>query len=154
MSSVANNECSAFLDETCLASFVDSEMNARHSLIGYINCELVTGGSAQLSASFDMRVCVGSSSTDSDVGLNVCGEVSGNCEVAFCSGFEPIFIGLTAGTCVLIAASSAHDTNAEPMECIEVMGIAAVELGSNIQRKLLEDLEKRYKLVMVCLPNS
>jgi hypothetical protein len=61
-----------------------------------------------------------------------------------------MFIGLTAGTRVLRAASSEHGMNAEPMECIEVMGIAAVELGSNIQRKLLEDLEKRYKLVVVC----
>jgi hypothetical protein len=75
-------------------------------------------------------------------------------KVAFCSGFESVFTGSTAVICDLIAASSAHGTNAEPMDCIELMGIAAVELGSNIHRKLLDDLEKRYKLVEVCLSNS
>jgi hypothetical protein len=146
MFSVANTECSAFPDETGLASFVDCDINVRHSLIGHINCESGTGSSAELGARFDMTVCVGSSSSGSDMGPNVCGGMRGNRKVAFCSGFEHMFIGLTVGTCVLRAASSAHGMNAEPMECIEVMGIAAVELGSNIQRKLLEDLEKKIQI--------
>jgi hypothetical protein len=126
-------------------------MNMRHSLIGHINCESGTGRSTELGARFNMTVCVGSSSTGPDIGFSVCGGMRGNRNVAFCRGFEHMFIGLTAGTCVLRAASSTHGMNAEPIECIEVMGIAAVELRSNIQRKLLEDLEKRYKLAEVCL---
>jgi hypothetical protein len=61
-------------------------------------------------------------------------------KVAFCRGFEPVFTGPTAVTCDLTAASSAHGMNEEPMDCIVLMGIAAVELGSNIHRKLLDDL--------------
>jgi hypothetical protein len=100
-----------------------------------------------------MKVCVGFSSTVSGTWSNACGG-RGIRKVAFCSGFEPMFTGPTVVTCDFLAASSAHGTNAEPMDCIELMGIAAVELGSNIQRKLLDDLEKRYKLIEVCLSNS
>jgi hypothetical protein len=87
----------------------------------------------------------------SDVGPSDCGGMRGIRKVALCSESEPMFTELTAVTCDLTDASSAQGMNAEPMECIELMAIAAVELGSNIHRKLLEDLEKRYKLVEVCL---
>jgi hypothetical protein len=51
-------------------------------------------------------------------------------------------MGLIDGVSVLGVPSSPHGTENEPIERIELMAIAAVEVGSNIQRKLLEDLEK------------
>jgi hypothetical protein len=52
-------------------------------------------------------------------------------------------MGLIDGISVLGVPFSPHGTNAEPIECMELMAIAAVDVGSNIHRKLLEDLEKR-----------
>jgi hypothetical protein len=71
----------------------------------------------------------------------------GNPVVAFGSAFESIFIGLTAGISVLELPSPPIAPSVEPIECIELMAIAAVEVGSNIQRKLLEDLEKKDELI-------
>jgi hypothetical protein len=62
-----------------------------------------------------------------------------------------VHIGLTAGVSVLEVPSSPHDTDNEPIERIELMAIA-VEVGSNIQRKLLEDLEK-IKISLSLSPN-
>jgi hypothetical protein len=63
--------------------------------------------------------------------------------VAFGSASESICIGLTAGFSVLGAPSPPIAPSVEPIERIELMAIAAVEVGSHIQRKLLEDLEKK-----------
>jgi hypothetical protein len=62
---------------------------------------------------------------------------------AFGSVFESNCVGLTAGISVLGLSSPPHTPNVGHIERIELMAIAAVELGSNIQRKLLDDLEKK-----------
>jgi hypothetical protein len=67
----------------------------------------------------------------------------GNPTVAFGSAFESICIGFTAGISVLGLSSPPITASVEPIECIELMAIAAAEVGSNIQRKLLADLEKK-----------
>jgi hypothetical protein len=67
----------------------------------------------------------------------------GNPMFAFGSVFESNCVGLTAGISVLGLPSPPHTPSVGPIERIELMAIAAVELGSNIQRKLLDDLEKK-----------
>jgi hypothetical protein len=67
----------------------------------------------------------------------------GNPIADFGSVVVNVCMALTAGNSVLGVPSSPHDTDTESMERIELMAIAAVEVGSNIQRKLLEDLERR-----------
>jgi hypothetical protein len=62
---------------------------------------------------------------------------------AFGCIFESNGIRLTAGTSVLGLPSPPHAPGVGPIERIELMAIAAVELGSNIQRKLLDDLEEK-----------
>jgi hypothetical protein len=111
-------------------------------MIGCVNCELGTGSPAEFTATFDVTVCVGSNSADLDMSPNVCRGMRGNPMVAFGSAFESICMGLTAGISLLGLLSPPHAPSAEPIERIELMAIAAVEVGSNIQRKLLEDLEK------------
>jgi hypothetical protein len=67
----------------------------------------------------------------------------GNPIVAFGSVVDNVCMALAAGNSVPGVPSSPHGTDIESMERIELMAIAAVEVGSNIQRKLLEDLERR-----------
>jgi len=61
-------------------------------------------------------------------------------------------MGLVADCSVVGVPTSPHDTDNEPIERIELMAIAAVEVGSKIQRKLLEDLEK-IKISLSFSPN-
>jgi hypothetical protein len=106
---------------------------------------LGTGSSANLRAGFDETLYVGSSLIDLGNCPSVCRDIRGNPIAGFGLGFETMCIGLIAGISVLGVPLSPHDTNAEPIECMELMAIAAVEVGSNIHRKLLDDLEKKNK---------
>lgn len=111
--------------------------------MGSVSCELETGSSAHLNAGFDKTLCDRSSLIDLGNCPSVCRDIRGNPIVDSGSEFFPMCMVLIAGISVLGVPFSAHETNAEPTECMELMAIAAVEVGSNIHRKLLEDLEKR-----------
>jgi len=110
---------------------------------------LESDSSAVSNNGLDVILYVGSSSTDFDISPNVC---RGNPTADFGSVFDNVCMGLVADCSVVGFPTSPHDTDNEPIERIELMAIAAVEVGSKIQRKLLEDLEK-IKISLSFSPN-
>jgi hypothetical protein len=114
----------------------------RQSLADCVSREFGIGSSTNLSAGFDEILYVGSSLIGLGNCPSACRGIRGNPIVDFWSGIETLCMGLIVEVSVLGVPLS-QDTNAEPIECMELMAIAAVEVGSNIHRKLRDDLETR-----------